>query len=225
MRFKLSIGERLLLAGTVGVLTVLATVAGASASTNSQWKLGSYTANGGFSFKEAKDGNFSFPVAPNPALDLTNKGTLVGDQLGKTITANFIITDPGNTFTYGGEPDGSGGVANMRLYFDSASIVGTQVNSNYWWSDTEIQAMTNGTFTLTAVIDPTTQWSDYDGKASSSTNPADCPASTSCTAAFDAAASDIKDIGLSFGGGYFAANGVGTPDGLGTFTLKSLTVS
>jgi hypothetical protein len=208
MRYRVAAVAAVALMVSVGLAT------SAIASTNTQWKLGSYTANGGFGFKEAKSGNFSFPVAPNPALDLTNKGTLVGDQLGKTITATFTIADPGNTFTYGGEPDGSGGVANMRLYFDSASIVGTQVNTNYWWSDAEIQSMTDGTFTLTAVIDPTTQWSDYDGKSSSSN-----------TAAFDAAARNIKDIGLSFGGGYFAANGVGTPDGLGTFTLTSLTVS
>ena len=185
-----------------------------AASTNTQWKLGSYTASGGFSFKEAKSGNFTFPVVPNPALDLTNKGTLVGNQLGKTITATFTINDPANTFTYGGEPDGSGGVANTRLYFDSASIVGSQVSTNYWWSDADVQDLANGTFTVTAVIDPATSWSAYYGEPSSSN-----------TAAFDAAASNIKDIGLSFGGGYFAANGVGTSDGLGNFTLTSFTVS
>ncbi len=210
----MKIRYRVAAVAAVALMLSLGLATSAMATTNTQWKLGSYTAKGGFSFKEAKSGNFSFPVAPNPALDLTNKGTLVGNQMGKTITATFTINDPGNTFTYGGEPDGSGGAANMRLYFDSASIVGTQVNTNYWWSETAYQDLGNGTFTLTAVIDPATSWGDYNGQPSSSN-----------TAAFDAAASNIKDIGLSFGGGYFFANGVGTPDGMGAFTLSSLTVS
>jgi hypothetical protein len=207
--------KRLISMIVVFVAALSVTAVAFAGSTNTQWKLGSYTAKGGFSFKKAKSGNFKFPVAPNPALDLTNKGTLVGDQLGKTITATFTINDPANTFTYGGEPDGSGGVANTRLYFDSASIVGTQiVSTNYWWSDADFQNLSNGTFTVTAVIDPTMSWSAYNGEPSSSN-----------TAAFDAAASNIKDIGLSFGGGFFFANGVGTPDGKGTFTLTSFTVS
>jgi hypothetical protein len=208
--------KRIIGLAVVIVAALSMTAVAFAASTNTQWKLGSYTAKGGFSFKEAKSGNFTLPMTPNPALDLTNKGTLVGDQLGKTITATFTINDPVAMFTYGGEPDGSGGVANTRLYFDSASIVGpTQVSTNFWWSDAAFQNLSNGTFTLTAVIDPTTSsWSAYNGEPSSSN-----------TAAFDAAASNIKDIGLSFGGGYFFANGVGTSDGLGTFTLTSFTVS
>jgi hypothetical protein len=206
--------KRLIISMVAIVAALSVSAVAFAATTNTQWKLGSYTANGGFSFKEAKSGNFTLPAVPNPALDLTNKGTLVGNQLGKTITATFTINDPADTFIYGGEPDGSGGGANTRLYFDSASIVGTQVSTNYWWSDADIQNLSNGTFTVTAVIDPTTSWSAYYGEASGSN-----------AAAFDAAASNIKDIGLSFGGGYFAANGVGTSDGLGTFTLTSFTVS
>lgn len=209
--------KRLISMIAVIVAALSVTAVAFAASTNTQWNLGSYTAKGGFSFKKAKSGNFKLPVAPNPALDLTNKSTLVGDQLGKTITATFTLSDPANTYTYGGEADGSGGpgVANARLYFDSASIVGKQqVSTNYWWSDADIQDLANGAFTVTAVIDPTLSWSAYYGEPSSSN-----------TAAFDAAASHIKDIGLSFGGGYFAANGVGTPDGKGTFTLTSFTVS
>jgi hypothetical protein len=34
----------------------------------------------------------------------------------------------------------------------------------------------------------------------------------------------VTGIGLSFGGGYFYENGVGTTDGLGAFTLNSYTV-
>jgi hypothetical protein len=35
----------------------------------------------------------------------------------------------------------------------------------------------------------------------------------------------VTAIGLSFGGGCFFENGVGTTDGSGTFTLNSYTVS
>jgi len=75
--------------------------------------------------------------------------------------------------------------------------------------------LANSTFTVTALVDPTlAAWGAYGGEPSSS-----------YPAAFDAAASNIKDIGLSFGGGCFFANGVGTTDGTGTFTLTSFTVS
>jgi hypothetical protein len=37
--------------------------------------------------------------------------------------------------------------------------------------------------------------------------------------------SNVTDIGLSFGGGRFFENGVGTTHGSGTFTLNSFTVS
>jgi hypothetical protein len=213
-RIKLP-GRTSLLALVVAAAALLVTQTAVFAA-NSQWKLGSYTANGGFSFKEAKNATFTFPTVPNPALLVTNKGTLVGNQFEKTITATFTISDPGNTFIYGGEPDGSGLPARVRLYFDSASIVsGTQVDTNYWWSDTAFQDLGNGTFTLTALVDPTAaQWSAYNGEVSNS-----------YTAAFDAAASNMQDIGFSFGGGYFFANGVGTTDGMGTFVLISLTVS
>ena len=44
-------------------------------------------------------------------------------------------------------------------------------------------------------------------------------------ASFNAAASIITAVGLSFGGGCFFENGVGTTDGSGTFTLTSFTVN
>lgn len=224
----------------IGVLSSAALVAGfigisssASAST-SQWKLGSYTAKGGYGFQELKIPTFSFPTVPaqcvpapacqgntgvGPSLLETNSGGVVGNLLEKTISATFTISGstPG-AFTYGGEPDGSGGGATVRLYFDSSPIlVGHQVPSNYWWSQTAWVALTgDGTFTLTALVDPgtaTASWSDYYGEPSNT------------KAAFDSAASSVHDVGVSFGGGYFFSNGVGTTDGLGTFTLNSLTVS
>jgi hypothetical protein len=45
------------------------------------------------------------------------------------------------------------------------------------------------------------------------------------SAGFTAAVSNVTTIGLSFGGGCFFENGVGTTDGSGTFTLDSFKVS
>jgi hypothetical protein len=42
-------------------------------------------------------------------------------------------------------------------------------------------------------------------------------------AGFNAAVANVTEIGLSFGGGCFFENGVGTTDGSGTFTLNSYT--
>jgi esterase/lipase len=57
-------------------------------------------------------------------------------------------------------------------------------------------------------------WSDWNGKLAADN-----------VDAFNAAASNITVIGLSFGGGCFFANGVGTADGSGTFDLDSFTLS
>jgi hypothetical protein len=235
-RSRLPIGGRLLLVGAVTLAALVATMSAASAASN-QWKLGSYTANGGFAFKSAPLGTFNFPTVPaqcspapgcegntgqGAALLLNNTGTLVGNLTGKSITATFTISgvSPTAAFTYGGEPDGSGIAANVRLYFDSASITKSKnlVATNYWWSNPEsVTLVTNGTgFTLTATIAPA-NWSDYYGAFGN--------ADPSTTSAFNAAASNVKDIGFSFGGGYFFSNGVGTTDGSGAFTVTSFSVS
>ncbi len=194
-------------------------------ASSNQWKLGSYTADGGFGFKSAPLGTFTFPEVPatntgglGAALLLNNTGTLAGDLAGKTITVDFTISGADSTFNYGGEPDGSGVAANVRLYWDSASITKTKdlVATNYWWSNPVNVTLANGTGTLTTTVSPA-NWSDYYGAFGNQDQ--------STTSAFNAAAKDVKDIGLSFGGGYFFANGVGTTDGSGTFTVTSITVS
>lgn len=60
--------------------------------------------------------------------------------------------------------------------------------------------------------DPT-MWSDWDGHSG-----------TAEPAGFAAAVSSVTAIGLSFGGGCFFENGIGTTDGSGTFTLNNFTV-
>jgi hypothetical protein len=205
-------------------------------SPTNQWELGSYDTTGAFSYTNQTPPTFNFKTEPTnctpatsypicgsigagTALLVNTKDPVVGAQLDKTITATFTISGAVGEFAYGGEPYCSsaigGSLPNVRLYFESASIVGTQVSTNYWWSDTASQVLANGTFTVTALIDPTTaSWGDINGDPSGS-----------YVTAFDAAANTIKDTGLSFGGGCFFVNGVGTTDGSGTFVLTSLTVS
>jgi hypothetical protein len=227
MHLKKLTGGPLLFAAAIVLATVVIAAPGASASSSNQWKLGSYTATGGFGFTSAPLGTFAFPTltATNPgtgvaaALLLNNTGPLTGNLTGKTITATFSISGVNTSINYGGEPDGSGAPTTVRLYFDSASITKAKnlVATNYWWSNPESVTLTgDGTGTLTFAVIPG-NWSDYYGAFGNQDQ--------STTSAFNAVAKDVKDVGLSFGGGYFFANGVGTTDGSGTFTVNSLTVS
>ena len=70
--------------------------------------------------------------------------------------------------------------------------------------------LANGTVTLTVAIDPAAPWSDWNGEPSGPNS-----------SAFTAAASNITAVGLSFGGGGFFENGVGTTDGSGSLSLTS----
>lgn len=220
MRFKMRKklpGRTSLIALVVVAAALLATQTAVFAA-GGQWKLGSYTAKGGFSFKGAGTGMFTFPVAPTAALLVTNQKPLIGNDTGKTITATFTINDPANNFIYGSEPDGSGLGPTARLYFDDKSILSsTGAPTDYWWSNPNSVVVTNGTnITVSATINPAS-WSDYYGQFGN--------VDGTTTTAFNYAAAHVQDIGLSFGGGFFFANGVGAPDGLGTFTLNTYTVS
>lgn len=163
---------------------------------------------------------FAFAVKTSSrTLATSNKpksNPLLGNHAGETITAVVSIADVTGTFTYSGEPSCGTNASNVRLFFTSTG--GPFAFTNYWWSDVSPGSaqldsfFTNGTQTLTAVLDPTTAWSDWNGQPSSAN-----------AAAFTTAASSITSIGLSFGGGCFFENGVGTSDGSGVFTLQSFT--
>jgi hypothetical protein len=105
----------------------------------------------------------------------------------------------------------------MRLYFEGGGA-GTNSNSpdgyegQQWWSDASLVDLntTTGQFTVTATTDPA-YWSDYNGQ----------PASANL-ALFDGALSHVRDLGLSFGGGWFAENGV---TGQGTLSNVSISIT
>jgi hypothetical protein len=163
--------------------------------------------------------SFNFTDQPSPALLATShgsfKGTLLGDLTGRAITATFDITGATGAFTYFGEgtPENPCGTpASVRFYFTTDNGGGFAF-THYWWSNQESQVLANGRWTLTATVEPA-EWSDWNGQNGATQ-----------TAGFADAASNATLIGLSFGGGCFFENGVGTADGSGTFQLDSFSAS
>lgn len=209
--------------GVMGVLVFSSVPVAAGQA--SDWNVGYYTPSGralSNSSASALAGGvatFDFTNQPNTALLVTNhgafKGTLLGDDRGKTITATFTVTGATSAFTYFGQgtPDNPCVFpANVRLFFTTSNAGGFAF-TDFWWSDTAAAVLADETVTLTASVAPV-GWSDWNGQ----------PAAANADA-FNAAASNVTLIGFSFGGGCFFENGVGTADGSGTFNLESFSVS
>ena len=186
--------------------------AGASASSTSNWQLtsGSVKASPGLA-------TFNFTTANKARLLYSNKQG--GDILNKMLTASYTISGvaPPAVFTYAGENTPSnpcGTPATVRLFFETG---GKFAYTNYWWADITpgSAVLANGSAqSLSAFVNSAQAWSDWNGQPSSLNQPE-----------FDAAASHATVVGLSFGGGCFFENGVGTSDGSGSFTLDTFTKS
>ena len=148
----------------------------------------------------------------------TQDKSLLGDLTGKTITATFTVTaSSGAVYAY----DMSDGntctpaVAFVRPYFKS-NLKGDFAATNYWWANPTHYTFVNGTTdTITLAVPVATgNWSDWNGEADSTV-----------VAAFAQAVTNVGQIGLSFGGGCFFANGVGLSAGTASFLLTSYTVT
>ena len=209
-------------AATSVSLIVGSALAASGGSPASGWHVGYYTpsAYGTLSNKQAASvaggvASLDFTSRPDTALLVTNQKaqnpTLLGDLTGSSISATFTISGAG-AFTYYGEPDGCGSPANVRLFFETSNAGGFDY-THYWWSNPASAVLANGTWTVTATVDPA-GWSDWNGQTG-----------TTVPAGFAAAASNVTTIGLSFGGGCFFENGVGTTNGSGSFVLDSYTAS
>ncbi len=207
---------------------VLLTPAVAEAAPNgpgaSGWKLGYYNPSGmALSMAQVApiaDGvaAFNFTNQPDTALLLNTKGNspLVGNDLNKTVSATFTISGATGGFTaYPDQCYPSGTAPNVRLFFETKYSAGGFAYSDYWWADDAFSTLQNGTFTITAVVNPTTaHWSDWGGELSAA------HATT-----FTSAASNVTGIGLSFGGYCHYESGVGTTNGTGALSLRSFSVS
>ena len=194
----------------------------------SGWQIGYYTPSphGTLSYAQAKGGSqptLSFTSEDNTALLITGQKTkfpsLLGDLRGDaSITASFTISDAG-VFTYFGEPSCAGPppdlgpLPNVRFYFQTNNAGGFD-ETHYWWSNPVSQVLANGQWTLNDDFSGS-RWSDYFGHFG------DDPM---YAAGFDKALSNVTDIGVSFGGGCFFENGVGTMNGTGMFTLNDFSV-
>ncbi len=163
---------------------------------------------------------FTFRSTPASYVDLlttTKARSLLGDLTGKTIQATFTVTASTNAvFAYDlTDNPCTPGVAFVRPYFKS-NLGGAFAVTNYWWANPIHYTFVNGTTatkTLTVPIN-TANWSDWNGQLAS-TVPAE----------FAQAVTNVGEIGLSFGGGCFFANGVGLSAGSASFQLTSYSVS
>lgn len=213
----------LLVIATVGPVSVVAHAAGGTQA--SGWHLGYYTPSAYGTLSQAQASSvagglaaFNFTDQPDTALLTTNQKaqnpSLLGNLTGKTVTMNFNVSGADSAFTYYGEGTPSnpcGTPASVRLYFETSNAGGFDY-SHYWWSNPASSVLSNGDGTVTATLEPG-EWSNWGGQVGSSVPDQ-----------FNAAASNVTEMGLSFGGGCFFENGVGTTDGLGTFTLNSYDV-
>ena len=207
-----------------GIAAVAATVIAWSpaAAGGSDWKVGYYTPSGqALSMSSADAGSgiasFHFTSQPNTALLVTthggSKGSTLGDLTGKTLTATFTISGATGAFTYWGEgtPDNPCGTpASTRLFFETDNGGGFAY-THYWWSNPASAVLASGTWHVTATVEPG-EWSDWNGQPGATQTPG-----------FADAAANVTMVGLSFGGGCFFENGVGTENGSGAFTLDSFT--
>jgi len=165
---------------------------------------------------------FPFTATPDQALLMSAMAGYLknGNLLGKTVTATFGITAPAGT-TFVGYDTGCGyPTANpptVRFYFHQpgSSNFGTD-DSNFWWSNPVSISLAhlfalgpNGT-TLSVSIDPA-NWSDRAGGFGN--------ADAAHLAAFTASASNVTEIGLSFGSGCTFAFGDGSNPAGALFNL------
>lgn len=203
-------------------------------ASSSYWSIGYYTPSGralsNAAAPAAGAGNIAslkFTNQDSTALLVTgNSGRfpgLLGNLTGKSVSASFTVSglNAGQRFTYYGEPDACGGTAVHARYFFETSKAGGFAETQYWWSNPVAATLSanGGPVTLATVPLTGANWSDYNGDFGVDGPQGDY------AAGFNAAVSNVTRIGLSFGGGCFFENGVGTTDGSGSLTLNTFTVS
>ena len=163
---------------------------------------------------------FTFPVGADASMFTTKHPAYNGQLLGNLTNKSAVVANiqvSGTGFTYYGEGTPSnpcGTQASVRLYFETTN--NELGYSQYWWSNngaTGSYVLAAGPATLTANLVPS-EWSDWDGHMGNS--------DAAHIVAFNEAVADVQQIGLSFGGGCFFANGVGDPSGSANIALTNL---
>jgi hypothetical protein len=178
------------------------------------WKLYSFNASGRalraqvVSYdKTANVVSFTFPDTADAAYLTTTKVGAFGNLAGQTLKATASIVASADA-TFANYPGCSGSTTEptVGLYFSTKATGGFDP-STYWWSSTRVllSDLVNNPTLLDTVV-ALGNWTDYNGQSD--------------PVAFAAAAANIVDWGVSFGGDCFYANGVGTPTGSANFCLK-----
>lgn len=172
--------------------------------------------------------SFSFPQTGNnvayPAfLTTTTDTNLLGNLTGKTISGTIRLDVTSNPqFRYGGQGQWNLGSApaNTRLFISTSSAPYSNSGykacpSCYWFNaavSVQIKA-TTGTATLQDTLDPS-RWSNANGQLGSSV-----------PSEFTNAIANVRQIGLSYGGGSFYDVGIAITNGTGIATFQLLTFS
>jgi hypothetical protein len=211
------------LAVPAGALMALPMVA-ASAAPSSGWHVGYLNSSGqALSMGQAAPlsgggATFNFTNQPNTALLLNTKGGGT-DLTGKTVSAMVQTKDVSGPVSYNGQGQSGdcGGGSSVRLYFETSNAGGFN-ETNYWWANapggSASLADLSSSTPLSLKLDGS-NWTDWNGHRGSD---------SAYQAGFQKAVKNVTGIGLSFGGGCFFENGVGT-DGTGSFQLLSLTTT
>ncbi len=198
-----------------------------------KWRVAQYDESGEFGVSKAMPlaaGAVGFPFLDRPDTSylITNhaayRDRLLGDLSGATLVARVAVSvTPGTEFQYWGEPDGSGRAANVRLYFETDTLLGTpqpapstQGFSSFWWShpvSVDLADLVDGEATLSVPLEPGLWWDCENMAGDSDAEHVD---------SFERAVADIDRIGLSFGGGRYFHNGLGVRPGTGSGTFQLL---
>lgn len=233
--------KRLFAAMTAALLmaALVSSTAFASNSVNPQWKIWQYsptTGNGPYHSKAAGPksdvATFAFDALNDQAL-LTSNGTAyapMGNLLGKTVTATISITAPAGT-TFTGYDTCAGGLPpTVRFYFDTKLILGAPVPfqsrlyaDQMWWSNSvsvslaDMFAAGSNGVTLSVTFAPA-NWSNLVGTAG---NQLVAP----YAADFSTAASNVDQVGFSFGSGCSFAFGDGSQPAGALFNLLNFSIT
>jgi hypothetical protein len=222
-RLRLGALGVVLAAAAAVALTSGSALAASGGGKASGWHIGYYNPGNSLSFAQATQpagglAALNFTNQANTALLVTDQKAqfpgLLGNLTGKTLSASATIGGATGAFTYygeGGQGD-CGTPASVRLFFETSNAGGFD-ETHYWWSNPVSATLANGTITLSTSTNGA-NWSDFYGHFGNEAG---------YSAGFNAAVANVTEIGLSFGGGCFFENGVGTTDGSGTFTLNSYT--
>lgn len=171
---------------------------------------------------------FPFPSTGNnvayPALlTTTTVSEYLGNLSGQTVSATLSVTATGNPdFVWGGLLSGWNTCclpANTRLFISTSAAAYsnsgyTACPSCYWWATSAwVEIAPTGAVTISALLDPSL-WSNAQGQLG-----------TSEPTAFANAVANVRQIGLSYGGGSFYDVGIAVLNGSGTATFHLLSFS